>query len=111
MILLLLILILVIVCIGDISGSFVCGFPKKDSVYLDFIEKLRNNDPYIMDGATSDCIISSFDTKGFISYSIKGVLTGCYIEGIGMVPRWYKSYSEINKLRDELLNKKVYEIK
>ena len=64
-----------------------------------------------MDGASSDSMISSYNTKGFISYSIKGVLTGCYIEGIGMVPRWYKSYSEINKLRDELLNKSVYEIK
>lgn len=107
MILLLIIPILVLIFLGDIIGIMVCGFPKKDSVYLDFIEKLRNDNPYIMDGATSDCLISSYKTKGFISYSIKGVLTGCYIEGIGMVPRWYKSYSEINKLRDELLNKSV----
>ena len=111
MILLLIIPLLTLIFIGDISGSMVCGFPKKDSVYLEFIEKLKKDNPYITDGASSDSMISSFNTKGFISYSIRGVLTGCYIEGIGMVPRWYKSYSEINKLRDELLNNSVYEIK
>lgn len=104
MILLLLIPILTMIFIGDISGSMVCGFPKKDSDYLQFIEKLRNDNPYLLDSASSESMISSYNTKGFVSYSIKGVLTGCYIEGIGMVPRWYKSYSEINKLRDELKN-------
>jgi hypothetical protein len=109
MILLLIIPLLILIFIGDISGSLACGFPKKDSVYLDFIEKLRNDNPFIMDGVDSDSLISSYNTNGFISYGIRGILFGCYVNGIGMVPRWYKSYSEIDKLRDELKNKKVWE--
>jgi len=104
MILLLIIPILVLIFLGDIIGIMVCGFPKSDKECLDFIEKLRENDPYIIRGTR---IISNYKVPGFISDSIKGILLGCYIEGVGMVPRWYKSYSEINKLRDELLNKSV----
>jgi hypothetical protein len=27
---------------------------------------------------------------------------GCYINDVGAIPRWYKSYDEIQKLYDEL---------
>lgn len=96
---------LIIVFIGDISGVMVCGVPKKDSEYLEYIEKLRNSNPYLLDGTKSDSMISSNITDGFISDSIQGILFGCYISNMGIVPRWYKSYGEINKLREELKNK------
>ena len=50
---------LVILFIIDLSGVMVCGKPKKDSEYLEYIEKLRNNNPYLLDGAGKDSMISS----------------------------------------------------
>lgn len=99
MILLLIILLLVVLFLGDIAGISVCGFPKSDKECLEFIKKLRENDPYIIRGTR---IITHYQIPGYISDSIKGTLFGCYIEGIGMVPRWYKSYSEIQKMYNEL---------
>lgn len=105
MVILLIFVALVALFLSDISGSMVCGFPKKDSYYLEFLEELKKDNPYLLDGVSEDCMISSVNTTGYISYSISGVLCGCYVDGIGMVPRWYKSYSEINKLRNELKDK------
>lgn len=99
MILLLIIPLLILIFIGDISGSLACGFPKSDKEYLGYIENLKSKEPYIISGTR---IISHYKCDGFISDSISGILCGCYIEGLGMVPRWYKSYSEIKKMYNEL---------
>jgi hypothetical protein len=80
----------------------VCGFPPKDEDVLEFIEKVRKSNPYLLDGgAKPDSIISSSGNP-FISNSLRTVLMGCYINDVGAIPRWYKSYGEIQKLYAEL---------
>jgi hypothetical protein len=89
----------VILFFTDGVAIIVCGFPKSDKEYLGYIENLKSKEPYIISGTR---IISHYKCDGFISDSISGILCGCYIEGLGMVPRWYKSYSEIKKMYNEL---------
>lgn len=79
----------------------VCGFPPKDKDVLEFIEKVRKSNPSLFDGAKPDSMISSSGNP-FISNSLKTVLMGCYINDVGTIPRWYKSYDEIQKLYVEL---------
>ena len=79
----------------------VCGFPPKDKDVLEFIEKVRKSNPYLMSGAKPDSIISSSGNP-YISNSINTTLMGCYISDVGTIPKWYKSYSEIQKLYSEL---------
>jgi hypothetical protein len=38
----------------------------------------------------------------YISTSSRSCLIGCYINDVGVIPRWYKSYGEIKKLYGEL---------
>ena len=79
----------------------VCGFPPKDKDVLEFVEKVRKSKPHLLNDATSDSMISSSGNP-FISNSLRTTLMGCYINDIGAIPRWYKSYGEIQKLYNEL---------
>ena len=82
----------------------VVGFPPKDEDVLEFIEKVRNSDPYLLDGSRPDSMISSSGNP-YISTTLSTVLMGCYISDVGAIPRWYKSYDEIQKLYAELGSK------
>jgi hypothetical protein len=79
----------------------VTGFPPKDEDVLEFIEKVRNSNPSLFDGVKPDCMISSRGNP-YISTSLNSILIGCHISDVGAIPRWYKSYGEIQKLYVEL---------
>ena len=79
----------------------VCGFPPKDEDVLEFLEKVKKSNPSLLDGAKPDSMLRS-NGNPFISNSLKTVLMGCYINDVGTIPRWYKSYDEIQKLYIEL---------
>jgi hypothetical protein len=97
----LLIIGLILFVAFELININVCGFPPKDKDVLEFVEKVRKSNPYIIDGATSDSMISS-NGNPFISNSLRTTLMGCYINDVGTIPRWYKSYGEIQKLYVEL---------
>jgi len=79
----------------------VTGFPPKDEDVLEFIEKVRKSNPVLLDGAKPDSVISSSGNP-YISITLRTILMGCYIQDVGAIPRWYKSYGEIQKLYVEL---------
>jgi hypothetical protein len=79
----------------------VAGFPPKDEDVLEFIEKVRKSNPVLLDGKNPDCMISSRGNP-YISSSLSTCLMGYYISDVGAIPRWYKSYGEIQKLYVEL---------
>ena len=79
----------------------VGGFPPKDKDVLEFIEKVRKSNPERIDGVKPGSIISSSGNP-YISTTLSTVLMGCYINDVGAIPRWYKSYGEIQKLYVEL---------
>ena len=79
----------------------VTGFPPKDEDVLEFIEKVRKSNPYLLDGAKPNSMISSSGNP-YISSSLSTCLMGFYINDVGAIPRWYKSYGEIQKLYAEL---------
>ena len=82
----------------------VAGFPPKDEDVLEFIEKVRKSNPERIDGVKPGCIISSSGNP-YISTTLSTVLMGCYINDVGAIPIWYKSYDEIQKLYEELGSK------
>jgi hypothetical protein len=79
----------------------VCGFPPKDEDVLKFVEKVRKGEPYLLSGSKPDSMISSSGNP-YISNGLTTCLMGCYISDVGAIPRWYKSYGEIQKLYVEL---------
>jgi hypothetical protein len=79
----------------------VVGFPPKDKDVLEFIEKVRKSNPERIDGAKPNSMISSSGNP-YISTTLSTCLMGCYINDVGAIPRWYKSYGEIQKLYVEL---------
>ena len=79
----------------------VCGFPPKDKDVLEFIEKVRKSDPCLLSGSAPDSMLYSTGNP-YISNGFKTCLMGCYISDVGAIPRWYKSYGEIQKLYGEL---------
>ena len=79
----------------------VTGFPPKDEDVLEFIEKVRKSNPYLLDGAKPNSMIGSSGNP-YISSSLSTCLMGYYISDVGAIPRWYKSYNEIQKLYVEL---------
>jgi len=99
-VLLLIIGLVIFVGIQTIQIS-VYGFPPKDEDVLEFIEKVRNSNPSLLGGVTTNCMIISGGNP-FISSSINGVLFGFYINDVGAIPKWYKSHSEIKRLYNEL---------
>ena len=82
----------------------VTGFPPKDEDVLEFIEKVRNGNPYLLDGAKPNSMLCSSGNP-YISTTLSTVLMGCYINDVGAIPIWYKSYDEIQKLYEELGSK------
>jgi hypothetical protein len=82
----------------------VTGFPPKDKDVLEFVEKLRNSNPYLLEGAKSNSMLCS-RSGPYISTTLSTILMGCYISDVGAIPRWYKSYDEIQKLYEELGSK------
>ena len=92
---------LIIFSIFELVNINVCGFPPKDEDVLEFIEKVRKSNPVVWDGAKPNCMLSSSGNP-YISTSLSTCLMGCYIHDVGTIPRWYKSYGEIQKLYDEL---------
>jgi hypothetical protein len=101
----LLVIFLIIALITFISFELinlsVTGFPPKDEDVLEFIEKLRNSEPYLLDGAKPGSMLCSSGNP-YISSSLSTCLMGYYIKDVGAIPRWYKSYGEIQKLYAEL---------
>jgi len=85
----------------ELANLNVCGFPPKDEDVLEFIEKVRKSNPELIDGAKPDSMISSSGNP-YISNSLRTCLFGCYINDVGTIPKWYKSYGEIQKLYAEL---------
>jgi len=101
-ILVILLIIGLILFVGfELSNISVCGFPPKDEDVLEFIKKVRKSNPYLLDGAKSDSMISSSGNP-YISSSLSTCLMGYYIQDVGAIPKWYKSYGEIQKLYIEL---------
>jgi hypothetical protein len=92
---------LLIFLVSELININVCGFPPKDEDVLEFIEKVRKSNPVVWDGAKPNSMISSSGNP-YISTSLSTCLMGCYIHDVGAVPRWYKSYGEIQKLYVEL---------
>ncbi len=110
-------ILLGVVLIWEIVSFSTLGSPKSDEEILEFLNTLKNNQPSeneypdeyfrgkigdlykskILDGS----MIYTFN-KPYISKTIQGLTFGCYINGMGVVPRWYKSHSEIKKLFKEL---------
>ena len=80
----------------------VCGFPPKDEDVLEFLEKVKKSNPSLLDGVKPDSMLLRSNGNPFISNSLKTILMGCYINDVGTIPRWYKSYGEIQKLYVEL---------
>ncbi len=92
---------LVIFSIYELTHLSVTGFPPKDEDVLEFIEKVRKSNPYLLDGAKPNSMISSSNNP-YISSTLSTCLMGYYISDVGAIPRWYKSYDEIQKLYTEL---------
>ena len=97
-----LLIISLVIFIGvELINISVCGFPPKDKDVLEFIEKVKKSDPYLLSGSAPDSMLCSSGNP-YISNSLKTCLMGCYISEVGTIPRWYKSYDEIQKLYVEL---------
>ena len=92
---------LIFLSIYELTNLSVTGFPPKDEDVLEFIEKVRNSNPYLLDGVKPNCILGSSGNP-YISTTLSTCLMGCYINDVGAIPRWYKSYGEIQKLYVEL---------
>jgi hypothetical protein len=92
---------LIFLSIYELTNLSVTGFPPKDEDVLEFIEKLRNSEPYLLDGAKPGSMLCSSGNP-YISSSLSTCLMGYYIKDVGAIPRWYKSYDEIQKLYTEL---------
>jgi hypothetical protein len=97
----LLIVALIVFIAFELININVCGFPPKDEDVLEFIEKVRKSNPFLLDGAKPNSMISSSGNP-YISSSLSTCLMGYYINDVGTIPKWYKSYGEIKKLYVEL---------
>jgi hypothetical protein len=97
----LLIIGLILFVAFELINISVCGFPPKDEDVLKFVEKVREGKPYLLSGTKPDSMISSSGNP-YISNGLTTFLMGCYISDVGAIPRWYKSYDEIQKLYVEL---------
>lgn len=102
------IVLVILLIVGIVSfliyegvNLFVAGFPPKDEDVLEFIKKVRKSNPELIDGAKPGSMISSSGNP-YISLSLSTCLMGYYISDVGAIPRWYKSYGEIQKLYIEL---------
>jgi hypothetical protein len=101
MIVLVVFLIVALLISFELININVCGFPPKDEDVLEFIKKVRKSNPYLLDGVKPGCMLCSSGNP-YISSSLSTCLMGFYINDVGAIPRWYKSYGEIQKLYVEL---------
>ncbi len=101
MIVFLLVMCLILFIAYELININVVGFPPKDEDVLEFVEKVRNGNPYLLDGAKPGSMLCSSGNP-YVSTTLSTVLMGCYINDVGAIPRWYKSYGEIQKLYVEL---------
>jgi len=92
---------LIFLSIYELTNLSVTGFPPKDEDVLEFIEKVRKSNPELMDGVKPGSMLYSSGNP-YISSSLSTCLMGYYIKDVGAIPRWYKSYGEIQKLYAEL---------
>jgi hypothetical protein len=99
MLVLLLVMFFILFIAYELININVVGFPPKDKDVLEFVEKLRNSNPYLLDSMLSS------RSGPYISTTLSTILMGCYISDVGAIPRWYKSYDEIQKLYAELGSK------
>lgn len=109
-------ILLFFVILFDTIGMSVVGFPKSDKEILKVLEELKTNKPeeYEDNDFITSKIVPMYKSKileetmiytfqkPFISKAIRGFTFGWYVDGMGAVPRWYKSHSEIEKLYNEL---------
>ena len=97
---------LVLLFVKDIAGYSTCGLPKRDEVYLDIIEKMKTEEIELVNDMGCRGFISTFNENlPYISGSITGITFKYYVNGYGVVPRWYKSSKEIDKIFNQLKNK------
>ena len=101
MIIFLLVMCLILFIAYELININVVGFPPKDEDVLEFVEKVRNGNPYLLDGAKPGSMLCSSGNP-YVSTTLSTILMGCYINDVGAIPRWYKSYDEIQKLYVEL---------
>jgi hypothetical protein len=85
----------------ELTYLSVTGFPPKDEDVLEFIEKVRKSNPFLLDGTKPNSMLCSSGNP-YISSSFSTCLIGYYISDVGAIPRWYKSHDEIQKLYNEL---------
>lgn len=104
MVVLLLVMVLILLIAYELINIHVVGFPPKDKDVLEFIKKVRNGNPYLLESAKPNSMLCSSGNP-YISTTLSTVLMGCYISDVGAIPRWYKSYDEIQKLYEELGSK------
>ncbi len=97
---------LVLLFVKDIAGYSACGLPKSDEEYLEIIEKFKTKEIELINDMGHRGFISTLtDGIPFISGSITGFTFKYYVHGYGVVPRWYKSSKEIDKIFNQLENK------
>jgi hypothetical protein len=89
------------------------GTPPKDSDVLEMLEKYGNK----YDNIRESCG-GSYYIRGKISYEVKEIyktkyslLFPYYIDGVGVVPVWYKSVPQIETLFKELIKGSEFENK
>jgi len=104
MVVFLLVIVLILLIAYELINIHVVGFPPKDKDVLEFIEKVRNGNPYLLESAKPNSMLCSSGNP-YISTTLSTILMGCYISDVGAIPRWYKSYDEIQKLYAELGSK------
>lgn len=97
---------LVMLFVKDIAGYTICGLPKSDEKYLEIIEEMKTKKIELINDMGHRGFITAL-TPGvpFISGSLFGLTFKYYVNGYGVVPRWYKASKEIDKIFNQLENK------
>jgi hypothetical protein len=90
------------------------GAPPKDSDVLEMLEKYRNHYDKIRENYSG----GSYYIGGRVSYEVKDIyktkwslLFPYYINGVGVIPAWYKSASQIETIFKELMKGSEFENK
>ena len=90
------------------------GTPPKDSDVLEMLEKYRNHYDKIRENYSG----GSYYIGGRVSYEVKDIyktkyslLFPYYIDGVGVIPAWYKSASQIETIFKELMKGSEFENK
>lgn len=88
------------------------GAPPKDSDVLEMLEKYRNHYDKIRENYSG----GNYYIGGRVSYEVKDIyktkyslLFPYYITGVGVIPAWYKSASQIENIFKELMKGSEFE--